>query len=296
MPKVPKVPRVSKICMDILLYFCYNVCGDLIMKTENKRKYEIILLLLRIISIIVIIGCLIYIGLWYIENRKNANMIKDLSDSSIIETVYVDVPAASIDENGNEETEVTKVAVYELNFDKLFSINDSTVGWINVPNTTIDYPVTKHSDNAFYLNHSFGKSRNSAGWIFADYRNKFDGTDKNIIIYGHNRMDASMFATLKDTQTPNWYNNSANRYITFVTPSATHIYEVFSVYTIKSETFYLTTDFADGESFLDFANTLKKRSIHDFGVPLSETDSTTTLSTCDATGRSRVILHAKQIM
>ena len=174
------------------------------MKSKNERKSNKILLTFRIISIIVIILCLIYIGYWYMENRKNANMIKNITQDSVIQTIYIDIP--------NEDTEeVIQIPVYELNFEKLFAVNNRTVGWIRVPNTTIDYPVAQASDNSFYLNHSFDKSWNSAGWIFADYRNKFDGTDKNIILYGHNRMDSSMFATLKNTQNPDWYNNSNNK-------------------------------------------------------------------------------------
>ncbi len=264
------------------------------MKGKHERKSNKILLFFRIISIIVIIGCLIYIGYWYLENKRNSDMIKNLTESSIKDTVYIDVRVTDSSEDSDEN--VIKIPVYELDFDKLFAVNNNTVGWIKVPNTTIDYPVAKHSDNSFYLNHSFDKSWNSAGWIFADYRNKFDGTDKNIIIYGHNRMDSSMFATLKNTQSPSWYNNSTNKYITFTSPNGTHVYEVFSVYTIKSETYYLTTDFSSRKDFLSFINTLKRRSIHDFGVSVSETDSIITLSTCDATGKSRVILHAKQIM
>lgn len=83
----------------------------------------------------------------------------------------------------------------------------------------IDYPVVQASDNSFYLTRSFDKSKNSAGWIFADYRNKLDGTDKNIILYGHNRLDNSMFATLNNTQKESWYNNPENKYITYTTPN-----------------------------------------------------------------------------
>ena len=216
-------------------------------------------------------------------------MINQIAESSIIDTVYIEI-------SNEDDTETTQIPVYELDFEKLFEINRSTVGWIKVPNTTIDYPVAQSSDNSFYLTHSFDKSWNSAGWIFADYRNKFDGTDKNIIIYGHNRMDSSMFATLSNTQKSEWYNNPTNKYITFTTPEKTYVYEVFSVYTIKSETYYLSTDFANDNAYLEFLNTIKKRSIHDFGVTLFSFDSILTLSTCDATGKSRVILHAKQIM
>lgn len=262
------------------------------MKSNDERKTNKILLTFRIISIIVIIGCLLYIGYWFIENKKNANMLKDITEQAVIDTIYIDVVNPDAPE---DELQVTQIPVYQLDFEKLFAVNNNTVGWIKVPNTCIDYPVAQHSDNSFYLNHTFDKSRNSAGWIFADYRNKFDGTDKNIIIYGHNRMDSSMFATLKNTQTPGWYNNSTNKYITFTTPSGTSVYQVFSVYTVKSETYYLSTEFSDDEDYVTFLNEMKKRSVHDFGVNLSASDSIITLSTCDATGKSRVILHAKKI-
>lgn len=74
------------------------------------------------------------------------------------------------------------------------------------------------------------------------------------------------------------------------------MYEVFSVYTIKAESYYLTTYFSSDANYIDFLNTLKNRSIHNFGVDLSAEDSIITLSTCDATGKSRVVLHARKIM
>ena len=269
------------------------------MKKTNEKNRKIInriLLFFRIISIITIIVCLIYIGNWYLENRRNANMLKEVTESSIVNTQTIQVPINTAESDDSNHPKTVEVQAYELDFDKLFSVNKSTVGWISVPNTSINYPVAQATNNDFYLSHSFDNSSNTAGWIFADYRNKFDGTDKNIIIYGHNRVDTSMFATLKNTQKPNWYNNSNNKYITFTTPSGVNVYEVFSVYTIKSETYYLTTDFRNDEDYQEFLNTLKSRSIHDFGTSLNSEDSILTLSTCDATGKSRVIVHAKKIM
>lgn len=260
--------------------------------TKDNRILRKILLLIRIICIIVIIVCLIYISQWYMENKKNASMLNELTDNSVKGTVTIELPE---DNNNEQDEKTTKIQVYELDFDKLFSVNSNTVGWITVPGTSINYPVTQASDNSFYLNHSFDKSKNTAGWIFADYRNKFDKTDKNIIIYGHNRVDTSMFATLKNTQKANWYNEKNNKYISFITPNETQIYEVFSVYTIKMESYYLQTDFYNDQEYLDFLNTLKSRSIHDFGTELNENDKILTLSTCDSTGKSRVILHAKKI-
>ena len=186
-------------------------------KHSKEKKNNIIIIIFRIISILVIIYCLIYIFNWYIENKKSANMISNITNSSILDTIEIQIPNNGGSESNEDNSK--KIIAYELDFDNLNSINPSTVGWISVFGTSINYPVVKSSDNSFYLSHSFDKSYNKAGWIFADYRNKFDGTDKNIIIYGHNRMDSSMFATLKNTQKQDWLNNTNDHYLTFSTPS-----------------------------------------------------------------------------
>ena len=90
--------------------------------------------------------------------------------------------------------------------------------------------------------------------------------------------------------------DSVNGYITYNTPNGTNVYEIFSVYTIKSESYYITTYFKNDDSYLQFLNTLKARSIHDFNVPLDDTSSILTLSTCDSSGKSRVIVHAKKVL
>ena len=108
-----------------------------------------------------------------------------------------------------------EVEKYSVDFRNLKDKNQDIVGWIKVKGTAIEYPVVKGADNSFYLTHSLDKSYNSAGWIFADYKNKLDGNDKNIVIYGHNRRDGTMFGSLQNVLKEEWYNNKENQYITF---------------------------------------------------------------------------------
>ena len=56
--------------------------------------------------------------------------------------------------------------------------------------------------------HNFYKEYNPSGWIFADYRNKIDETDKNTVIYGHNMKDKSMFGTLSKLLKSDYLNNN----------------------------------------------------------------------------------------
>lgn len=158
-----------------------------------------------------------------------------------------------------------------------------------------EYPVVKGTNNSFYLNHCFDKSNNSAGWIFADYRNKFDNTDKNIVIYGHNMRDGSMFGSMLNILNAKWYENEENTNITLYTENEKCMYKVFSVYKIENEDYYIKTEFKNDNEFEDFIKTLKKKSIKDFNVDVSKDDNILTLSTCANNNKYRVVLHAKKV-
>ena len=67
------------------------------------------------------------------------------------------------------------------------------------------------------MRHYFYKEYNRAGWIFANYINKFDGTDKNISIFGHNMRDNSMFGTMNNMLTADWQNNEENMTVVLAT-------------------------------------------------------------------------------
>ena len=158
-----------------------------------------------------------------------------------------------------------------------------------------EYPVVKGTNNSFYLNHCFDKSNNSAGWIFADYRNKFDNTDKNIVIYGHNIRDGSMFGSMLNILNAKWYENEEITNITLYTENEKCMYKVFSIYKIENEDYYIKTEFKNDNEFEDLKKTLKKRRIKDFNVDVSKDDNILTLSTCANNNKYRVVLHAKNV-
>ena len=122
-----------------------------------------------------------------------------------------------------------------------------------------------------------------------------DGTDKNIVIFGHNMRDGSMFGSLKNIFSKEWYSNKDNLKIKLITEKGTFTYQVFSIYKVKPEEYYINTEFENNKEFTKFLDTIKKRSIKDFKVNLDKDDSILTLSTCSMTGKERVVLHAKKI-
>lgn len=247
-------------------------------KHYNKKKSNIpsIILMCFFTALLIYSGTKIVI--WYMNNQNN----KKISDE-IAEFVTVD------------ETKEDDEEKYVVDFEKLKEKNSDIVAWLKVKGTNIETTVVKSTNNDYYLTHNFNKEYNSAGWIFADYKNKVDGTDKNIVIYGHNMRDDSMFGSLKWVINEDWYNNEDNKYITLITENETQVYEVFSVYQIEKEDYYIQTNFNTEKEFNTFAQTIKKRSKKDFNVDVNENDNILTLSTCANNNKYRVVLHAKKI-
>ena len=240
-----------------------------------KKKSKILVTFIKIVLIAVIIFSGIKIIEWIKSNKKNKDIMSEIKENVVINN--------EMDSN-NEE--------YKIDFAKLKQKNSDAIAWIKVNGTDIDFPVVKGTDNSYYLTHNFDKEKNKAGWIFADYRNKFDGTDKNIIIYGHNMKNGSMFASLKDVIKEEWYNNENNKYIALITENENCKYQVFSVYQIETEEYYLQTNISN---FKEFVEKIKGRSKKKFNVDIKETDSILTLSTCADNTKYRVVLHAVKI-
>ena len=186
-----------------------------------------------------------------------------------------------------------KEKIAEYDFDKLKEINTDIVGFIEVDNTNISYPVVKSSDNSYYLNHSYKKEKNNIGSIFLDYRNDLDNLSKNNIIYGHGRLDNTMFGSLNNLLDSNNLDSKESYYITLSTPKSIMTFKIFSVYTIPKEGYYIKTYFSSNKYFKEFLETIMKRSIYNFNTDVSTNDKILTLSTCKDNFGKRVVVHAK---
>ena len=241
--------------------------------------------------IVVLLELIVFVSVKLNNDKTNKN-INDISDVAYaFENLEDDFVVAEEEASQDEPTTVYNT-IYEESFDKLLAINSDTKAWLKVNNTNINYPVVQTTDNDFYLNHDFTRSNNSNGWIFIDYRNNLDELNRNTIIYGHNIINDLMFSTLRYTLNSSWYNNPDNLDITFNTPSKQLKARIFSVYVIEDTNDYLYVNFGD-EDYTNFINTIKARSIHDFGVDFGLDDKMITLSTCNGSGDKRLVVHAK---
>ncbi len=269
---------------------------------KNNSKNPIINLtkfVILPISIICIIGAGIIFFKWILDNKTSGDISEDIAEIAETTEIADDDNTQIINppnESQGDYWDFIKMPLISVNFEELLKRNKDTVGWINVNNTNINYPVVQTSNNKDYLQTAFDGSNNRAGWIFADYRNNMKNFDKNTIIYGHSRVNGTMFGSLYNVLNKEWYNNKYNQVIRFSTPTENTMWQVFSVYKIEPESYYLTTSFKNNDSYLQFLNTIKNRSIYNFNVDLNGTDKVITLSTCsDIAGTGRIVLHAKLI-
>lgn len=236
-------------------------------KVVRLKKQAAIPLFIIFLSIFIYSG--VKIIKWQLENKKNTNINNEIKDEIITK-------------------KDDKIAIDEK---KLKEISENAFGYIIINNTNIDYPVVQYDDNEYYLNHNIYDEYSKAGWVFADYRNKLDGTDKNIILYAHNRLNGSMFGSLKKVKEKKWYSNRDNLIIKFFIGQKEYNYQIFSVYEIEPEGFYINTNFSN-DDYAEFLKTIKSRSIIELPSRLNENSKVLTLSTCTSGDDKRLVVHA----
>ena len=261
----------------------------------NKAKKKVLLssmanLCVMIISLVVLISNSFSLFNWNRENKE----IKKISAQVVEEVEIKEEEVKKEDFVIDDYFKYKDVSMMDVNFNDLLKQNSDTKGWIKVNNTNINYPFVQASDNEYYLKHSFDKKANKKGWVFLDYRNDINNLGKNNILYAHGLVNNAMFGSMRNVVKKNWYTNKDNHIIKLSTPNSNQLWQVFSTYTIEPESYYIETDFSTDEEFINFANTLKDRSIYNYNVELNKNDKILTLSSCyDNT--KRMVMHAKLI-
>lgn len=262
----------------------------------KKSVKKAILSFFFILTLAIIVFCIIKIIIWENDNKKTSEITKDIKEQVTITNSDEEI-IDLIDSETEEDDPIWSYdssLVKNVDLSKLYEINKETVGWIIVQNTKISYPIVQHADNDFYLNHSFDKKQNGAGWVFMDYRNNYQDLDKNTIIYAHGRMNNAMFGSLRNVLKKEWQTNPDNYIINLSTNNYNSLWQIFSVYRIPTTSDYLQINFSDDDEYLDWLNMLKDRSAYDFNTNINSENKIITLSTC-YNDSDKIVVHAKLI-
>lgn len=243
---------------------------------RNKKFLGVVLLIITFFCIIK----LYQKHLGYYEDSKDYDNLRALSPLS----------DSSINKNPKEKIEDIK---REKNLKKL---NEDYKFWIKVEGTNIDFPVVQGDNNDFYFENSFDKEKSFTGSIFVDSKNNLK-EDSNIVIYGHNMKNDTMFSQLKHFKNENFFKK--NKYITLYRDGKNSTFEIFSVYeeNVKNLRSEIKIDFSNKEEYEDYLKEQKEKSLYKReGVTLNSEDRILTLITCGYEfSNSRIIVVAKEI-
>lgn len=294
----------------------YEEEKELIKERRKKRQKRIRHDWGNYISGIVIIICIIVFCVSAVKLYKIYNEYKTASDEYSDLALLIPTIEATTEELQTEnevETEVIQQETEEITteevivpapvfmegvdwqalYNTMYNINNDYEAWIYIADTKINYPIVQGADNDFYLNHTFYKEPVFSASLFIDYRIESGAEGKNVIVYGHNMKDGSMFASLKKFRNKEFRQRHPS--FSVYTSTGAYEYQVFATYTTSPDSVAYTVGFANDEEFMNYINIVKNWSDVDYGVDVTAEDKIITLSTCVNDNVDRYVVHAKRV-
>lgn len=179
----------------------------------------------------------------------------------------------------------------KLSYEEYRAMNKDVIGWITVPNTTIDYPVL-HCDTNYYINHSPTRTRSDYGSVYL--YEQCERTDRYRIIFGHAMKDGSMFAPLHNFSDREFFSNTPT--FTLTDGDEKQTYRIFSAFVTDVDVEYpmFMTLGLSGKEYVAFLEELQDRSLFAVeGITFDENSRVVCLVTCNrvsyANGREIVL-------
>lgn len=249
---------------------------------KNTKFKKIILILITIIFI----TCIIYISVYFYNSYKDKNI-----NDNILNNVNVD--STKVTEQKTERM---------LQLEELQKENSEIIGWLEIEGTNINYPVLQGTDNEFYMKNNYKKEKSKNGSIFLDKSYNWDILSSNLLVYGHNNKNSTMFQDLLKYKKEDFYKEHTK--IKFTTNKEDSVYEIMSVFYsrvyYKNEKnvfrYYYFVNAENEQEYNDFVNNAKKASIYDTGITAEYGEQLLTLSTCSYhTEDGRFVVVAKKI-
>ncbi len=251
---------------------------------------EICFKVLFLVSLITLLVSASWIATYFYTGHQQNGL---LADVQALYQAQVEEHGDAVDENG----------VYQ-SFAELLAQNPDTTGWIRIPGTKIDYPVFQAADNDYYTTHNMLRRRTRFGSLFLDYRCAVEQTQisQNLVIYGHNLNDGSMFGSLKEYKSLDYYR--AHPIIDFTTIYRKGDYKIFSIFLINTKKEddngarfpFETTSFVDEAHFDAFVREAQQRSLYRLPVDVNAKDEILTLVTCTYEfSDARLIVMARRV-
>ncbi len=199
-----------------------------------------------------------------------------------------------------EETVPEVTAENNVDFESLQDLNKDIYAWIEIPDTSVSYPILQHpKDDSYYLTRSYDRSASYYGAVFSQAKyNTTDFTDNVTVLYGHTMRDGTMFAGLSDYMNREYFD--AHKYFYIYMPESTLRYEIFAAVPFDNRNILYTWNCSQKNEYWNFLqliiNIRSMDSVVDTDCTLSMYDKIVVLSSCYPGDSSRrFLVVAKQI-
>ena len=263
-------------------------------RTKAKRRgiYVIIYLLLSALIVLSII----YIVNFFSLKQEAKEQSKLLSTINIYEKEGTKQVVQNVSKDGEEKYEETAIVENTeeqkeetermLQVKELQGQNADIIGWLEIENTNINYPVLQGTDNSYYMTHNYKKENSKNGAIFLDANYNWNIPSNNLLIYGHNLGNGMMFQELLKYEKESFYQE--HPIIRFTTTEEDAQYEIISVFKSrvyhKSEKnvfrYYFFLNNESEEEYNQFVKNAKNASLYSIDATANYGDQLITLSTC----------------
>lgn len=268
----------------------------------NTKK--ILFTITVVLLVIAFVVSAILVGNYIVESKKekdrNDQLANIVSQAQTTEATQKTEPTAAptTEEPTAAPTEATEPSIRE-EYKELYETNNDMVGWLQIENTKINYPVLQTPTNPnYYIDHNYDKQSSKHGAIYAWGDADVNEPSDNITIFGHNMADGSMFAALGAYTTKSVWEN--NPMIFFNTLYEYHTYKIFAVFKTSANlgegfSYHKFVDGSEAE-FNEFVKTCKDLSFYDTGITPQYGDKLICLSTCEYTlDNGRLVVAAVRI-
>ena len=238
-----------------------------------------------ILALLIFLGALGYLGVVWYSYYSAGKAYEELE-----EAVVTRQEGTATGEEGEGAEAVWEPLT--IDFGALQEISENVVLWIDIPGTSVSYPVAQAADNDYYLKRSLNGSYNFAGTVFMDFRNDPSLADDNTILYGHNMRNGSMFGILSHYADEEFYKSHPE--IDLYLPGRILRCTVLSSHQEEAAEENFPTRFETEEEKLAFISRMRSRAYYDTGTEAGADDHLVTLVTCTGNGYThRWVVQAK---
>lgn len=257
-------------------------------KRGNTKASDIIRYII-IAAAVVVFGVSVYmLADIFLEYKKGVDIYNNIAGSVLAPIEKSTGGVNNTDDSGEE-------LAFVYDHDSLLAINPEGQGYLYVPSIDLRLPVVQGTDNEYYLDHTFNKIYNGAGALFIDSRIENGIMGSNVIIYGHNMRNGSMFAKLLNYRNESFYRQPGNDLFYIYVGDKVRIYRIFAAFENDPQGYVYTCNFADAQQLQEYAGNVKEYSLYDTGVDVSRAEQVVTFSTCTSDGDRRVIVQGVYI-